>query len=113
LSRYAVNKLLLDVDLTDESLRSFKTNPEAYVAAWEEATLHPVPPVPRGGSLTGVERSAVVNLDVGALYAMGANPYALWLFARSVSVPDLGTIEQLIESFRTAVEPHGYPDFST
>ena len=108
-----MNKVLLDVDLTDESLGAFKADPGAFLADWEEASRHPVPPVPHGGSLTDEERAALIGLDFGAIYAMGANPFVLWQFARSVSVPDLQTIENLITSFRDAVEPHGYPDFST
>jgi hypothetical protein len=44
---------------------------------------------------------------------MGANPFLLWQFARSVSVPEEMGIEELISSFREAVAPHGYPDFHT
>ena len=44
---------------------------------------------------------------------MGANPFLLWQFARSVSVPEEMGIEELISSFREAVTPFGHPDFHT
>jgi hypothetical protein len=63
--------------------------------------------------LTAEERRALEGLDFGALYAMGANPFLLWQFARSVSVPDLMSNDELVVSFRAAVEAHGSPDFAT
>jgi hypothetical protein len=107
-----VNKLMWEVDSSDESLAAFKTDPIAFLDSWEELSATPVPPYPRGGSLTGPEREALENRDFGAIYAMGANPFLLWQFARSVSVPEVGS-EELVRSFRESVTPHGYPDFTT
>jgi hypothetical protein len=108
-----VNKLMWEVDRSDEALAAFKTDSRGFLDAWEALATRPVSPYPEGGSLTDVEREALQTRDYGALYAMGANPFLLWQFARSVSVPDEMGIEQLVTSFREAVEPHGYPDFVT
>jgi hypothetical protein len=108
-----VNKLMWDVDRSDETLASFKTNSAACLDAWETMAERPVSPYPEGGRLTATERQALESRDYGALYAMGANPFLLWQFARSVSIPEQMDIEQLVTSFRVAVEPHGYPEFHT
>jgi hypothetical protein len=113
MSRYMVNKLMWEVDRSDEALARFKEDPAAFLDDWESLTERPVPPYPDGGHLTDAERAAVENRDYGALYAMGVNPFLLWQFARSVSVPDEVGIDGLIASFREAVAPHGYPNFST
>jgi len=113
MSRYMVNKLMWEVDRSDPALAAFKADPAAFLDDWESLTDRPASPYPEGGRLTATERGAFQTLDYGALYALGANPFLLWQFARSVSVPDEMGIDELITSFREAVEPHGYPDFHT
>ena len=113
MSRYMVNKLMWEVDRSDASLERFKSDPGAFLDDWVTMGERPVSPYPEGGSLTAPERKALAAHDYGSLYAMGVNPFLLWQFARSVSVPDEMTGEELITSFRQAVEPHGYPDFHT
>ena len=113
MSRYMVNKLMWEVDTADRALAEFKEDPGSFLASWEARYERPVPPHPGGGRLTDAEREAFRARDYGALYAMGANPFLLWQFARSVSVPEEMGIEELISSFREAVAPHGYPDFHT
>ena len=108
-----VNKAMWEVDKSDSNLNSFKSSPARFLDGWERAALEPEPPYPSGGILTPEERRGLENLDFGVLYAMGANPFLLWQFARSVSVPDLMPIEELISAYREAVESHGSPDFAT
>lgn len=108
-----VNKALWEIDQFDEALASFKSDPRSYLEMWERSADRAQPPYPRGGSLTAEEREAIAALDFGSLYAMGVNPFLLWQFARSVAVPDLMPVETLIEEFRLAAEPYGYPDFRT
>ena len=112
MSRYMVNKLMWEVDSSGEALASFQVDPAGFLDAWEQLAGRPVPPVPRGGRLTQSERAALVSRDYGALYAMGVSQFLLWQFARSVSVPGEKGIEELIVSFRAAVEPVD-SDFST
>lgn len=107
-----VNKLMWEVDTSDQALAAFKDDPASFLDSWVSLALDPKPPLPSGGWLTDPERAALENLDFGAIYAMGANPFLLWQFARSVSVPEMG-VDELVASFRAEVEPHGYPDFHT
>lgn len=108
-----VNKAMWEVDKSESNLTRFKRDPEGFLDDWERAAREPEPPYPSGGTLTPEERRALETLDFGVLYAMGANPFLLWQFARSVSVPDLMAIEDLVSSFHEAVEPHGTPDIAT
>ena len=113
MSRYMVNKAMWEIDQSAETLAAFKTDARAFLEQWESQANRPTSPYPQGGSLTGDERQALEARDYGALYAMGVNPFLLWQFARSVSVPDEMSGEELVASFRDAVEPYGYPDFFT
>jgi len=113
MSRYLLNKLMWEVDSSDEALERFKSNTGRFLEGWEASSRSPVPPYPKGGELSGEERHAIERRDYGSLYAMGVNPFLLWQFARSVSVPDEMSLEELVASFRESVEPHGYPDFFT
>lgn len=113
MSRYMVNKAMWAIDRSDSNLRAYQSDPRAFLDAWERLADDPQPPYPDGGTLAPEERTALETLDIAALYAMGANPFLLWQMVRSVTVPDRMTNEELIGLFRTAVEPLGYPDFST
>lgn len=113
MTRYMVNKAMWSIDRSAANLRAYQTDPGAFLDSWERLADDPEPPYPDGGTLTAAERSALETLDIGALYAMGANPFLLWQLVRSVLVPHRMTIEELIVEFRSAVEPHGYPDFAT
>lgn len=108
-----VNKAMWEIDKSDSNLMSFQSDAARFLDDWERAALEPEPPYPSGGSLIPDERRALETLDFGLLYSMGANPFLLWQFARSVSVPRLMTNEELVSSFRAAVEPHGTPEFDT
>ena len=111
MSRYMVNKVLWEIDNVDHSLAWFQRDPGGFLEEWE--SRESIPPHPTGGTLTDPERDAVRSRDYGWLYAMGANPFLLWQFARSVAVPETMAVDELITRFREAVEPHGYPDFHT
>jgi hypothetical protein len=108
-----VNKAMWAIDRTDVNLSSFRSDPAGFLEGWERLAEDPEPPYPDGGTLTSEERAALETLDIGALYAMGSNPFLLWQLVRSVLVPDRMSIDELIVEFRLAVEPHGDPDFST
>ncbi len=108
-----INKAMWEIDMTHANLAAFKADRPGFLDRWESAARRPDPPYPFGGTLTTEERRALEALDFAALYAMGANPYILWQFARSVSVPELAGHEELMANFREAVLPHGYPDFAT
>lgn len=113
MSRYMIDKLLLAIDRTDDDLEAFMADTASFLDRWERAAANPVPPYPEGGSLTPEEREAFGQWDYARLYEMGAHPYLLWHVVRAVYVPDHATAEELIEEYRTAVTPLGYPDFTT
>ena len=113
MSRYMVNKVMWSIDRSDANLRAYQSDPDAFLESWEGLADDLEPPYPDGGTLTSEERAALETLDIGTLYAMGANPFLLWQMVRSVLVPDRMTFEELVIEFRSAVEPYGYPDFST
>jgi hypothetical protein len=109
MSKYMVNKLMWEVEREVESLAAFRSDPGAFLDRWE-ATV-PVPPHPEGGTLATAERRALEALDYGVLYEMGAHPFILWQFVRALWPGD--QVEELIEAYREATLPLGYPDFST
>ena len=113
MSRYMVNKAMWSIDRSEANLRSFQIDPWSFLDGWERLVDDPEPPFPDGGTLTAPERTALETLDIGALYAMGANPFLLWQMVRSVLVPARMSFDELVTEFRIAVEPHGYPDFAT
>ena len=61
-----------------------------------------------------LERKALIDLDVGALYEMGSHPYILLHFARAVEVDFNGIpFPEFDRAYKVAVTPHGYPNFAT
>jgi hypothetical protein len=106
-----VNKFMWEVDRSEQTVQAFRQDPAAFVRRWESVAA--VPPFPEGGRLTDVERRAVVTLDFAALYGLGAHPFLLWQFLRSVLVPEQMTHDELVAAFAAGVAGLGYPDFAT
>ncbi len=113
MSRYMINKLLVEIDRTDEAVNAYRADPAGFVARWEAAAADPQPPYPDGGTLTEAERDAFETLDYGTLYAMGAHPFLLWHVVRAVLVSDELSAHELSALYVAAVTPHGHPDFTT
>jgi hypothetical protein len=113
MSRYMVNKLMVEIDRHDESVAAFKRDTTAFLESWEAAALSPNPPYPVGGSLTPGEREAFADWDFEKLYVLGAHPYLLWHLVRAIYVPERLTVEELSDAFKAAVAKHGRPDFAT
>lgn len=113
MSRYMIDKLLIDIDRTDEGLEWYRDDPAGFVAAWEERGRHPEPPHPAGGALTDEERDAFVALDYESLYRLGAHPYLLWHVVRAVLVNETLNVHELSATYVSAITPHGWPDFGT
>jgi hypothetical protein len=111
MSRYMINKLMWEVEASDEALASFKADTPGFLDRW--AAEPPRPPYPRGGALTSEERTAFERWDYAALYAMGAHPFLLWQFTKAVLVPEQMTAEELMKAYRAAVEQLGHPEFDT
>lgn len=114
MSTFEIDKFALYVEASDEQVRSYAADPEAYVARWEQRGLASRVPVADGGALTMEERRALATGDYAELYRLGAHPYVLWHFVEAVFVwaGDVSWPE-MTERYRTAITPHGRPDFST
>lgn len=114
MSRFDLNKFMMFVDGTTESLEDFCRDRERFVARWMSAADESERPVPNGGPLSEIERLALIGLDVGALYQMGSHPYILLHFARAVEVDFNGVPFPVFDrAYKQAVTPHGYPNFAT
>jgi hypothetical protein len=61
--------------------------------------------------LTDEEREALRQIDYATLYRLGAHPFLL--FGWTVRVRRATDLRSLIQEYRTAVAPYGYPDFAT
>lgn len=113
MSRYMINKLLVEIDLTDESVERYIADHRAFVALWEAAYADPNPPHPWGGMLTAGEREAFAAFDYETLYRLGAHPFLLWHVVRAVLVTDDTDVAAVSSEYVERVRPHGYPDFTT
>jgi hypothetical protein len=93
MSRYGIDKVLWLLQPAD-GRRRFKADPAAFVADAE---------------LTDQERTALLNLDAGELYRLGAHPFLLWgaLFDLHDRAPAYR------DQYTAAIAPHGYPDHAT
>lgn len=107
MSRYVVNKLMRTVNMDPVSLADYRADGPGYVRAFRAAQR-----AAGHEDLTENEVGALERYDYGALYAMGAHPYLLWSFIEAVLVPPMARAE-LVQSFREAATPAGYPDCAT
>ncbi len=109
MSRYMINKVMWEVERSEQSLAAFRRDPGGFLDRWQE--LEPRPPYPKGGTLTAEEHAALAALDYRTLYEMGAHPFILWQFIRAMwTEPD---VTPLVARFRAATSDLDYPDFST
>jgi hypothetical protein len=106
-----INKLLWEVERTEESVGAFTDDTVGFISRWERTV--PLPPHPSGGALTSEERTAFEAWDYSSLYRMGAHPFLLWQFARALWVPNRMEAEEFAAAYRSAVAEHGHPDFAT
>jgi hypothetical protein len=97
-SRGEMNLAILEIERDDDTMAAFDRDPAGFL---------------QGFRLSSVERRALESWDHGALYALGAHPFILWQAVRSVAVMRGEPLDELVERYRAAVSPHGYPDFST
>lgn len=113
MSKYMIDKLLRTIDATDSDLEAFRADAAAYIDRWEEEGSAATPPFPAGGHLSPEEREAFEAWDYEHLYALGAHPYLLWMLMRSLYAADQRSIDELVASYRAAVEPYGYPGYTS
>ncbi len=114
MERFQIDKFITHVEALDAEVREFAADPERYVRAWTERGAASRIPVPDGGALSPEAATALGSIDYATLYRLGAHPYILWHFAEAVLVwAGDKTWPELKEEFRSAVAPHGNPDFTT
>ena len=111
MSKYMINKLLWEVEASEESLSAFIEDSRSFIDRWERT--EPLPPYPSGGTLISEERIAFESWDYASLYRMGAHPFLLWQFALAVWVPNRMEAHEFIAAYRIGVAEHGHPDFAT
>jgi len=105
MSSYAVNRVMREVNMVPASLSAYRADPAAFLAEYQRSS-------PVAAELSPAEHDALATKDFGRLYALGAHPYLLWSFTEAVYVPPMPRGE-LVEAFRRAAEPVGYPDWAT
>jgi len=114
MSRFQIDKLMAYVDGDGGRVREYASDPVGFVDGWVTRASRSRTPTADSGELTAEERRAFESVDIGALYAMGAHPYILLHFARSVDVVTVDTPwPRFVEEYRSNVAPHGFPDFAT
>jgi hypothetical protein len=111
MSKYMINKLLWEVEASEDSLSAFVDDSRGFIDRWERT--EPLPPYPSGGTLTSEERIAFESWDYASLYRMGAHPFLLWQFALAVWVPNHMEAHEFVAAYRIGVAEHGHPDFAT
>lgn len=132
MSRYMINKLIRDIEMSDANVNAYVANPSGYVDSWlaggsgsaaagagAGAAVGSGGTVGAGGGrhdrtddrlLTEAERAAFSARDFGTLYALGAHPYLLWHWVEAVFIHE-EEWRPLVERYRAIVTPLGYPDF--
>ncbi len=114
MSRFQLDKFITWVEGLDAEVEAYSSDPAAYVDSWESRAAASRLPTPDSGTLTGEERAALVAIDHGELYRLGAHPYMLWHFVEAVRVwAGDARWPEMKERYRADVIPHGYPDITT
>lgn len=114
MSRFQINKFMMYVDGDTDHLEAFCSDRSGFMQRWIAAAETSERPVAHGGRLELAEQAALIANDVGRLYEMGAHPYILLHFARAIDVDFHGVpFPEFDQTYKKAVTPHGYPDFST
>jgi len=96
MSKYQVDKVLREALMSDDANAAFAADPAAFLA---------------GRELSDVEREALIARDYPKLYAGGAHPFLLNLFA--IRQWPTAEILQRQMAYIRALADLGYPDFST
>ncbi len=109
MSKYMINKLIREIELSDTNLAAFLADKPGFVAGWLSGGAGPET---RSDDrmLTDEERRAFETRDYTTLYALGAHPYLLWHWVEAVYLHEVPW-PALVEQFRVAVTPIGWPDY--
>lgn len=114
MSRFEVDKFITAVEASDDAVRAYVSDPEDFVAGWEERAETSRLPTPDSGRFTDAERVALVAGDHAALYEIGAHPYVLWHFVEAIRVwAGDATWPEMTARYRDDVRHFVTPDFTT
>lgn len=95
MSRYGIDTTMREVNHDLDARQRFIEDREAYLG---------------GRDLDEWERAALMAVDYGALYGMGAHPFMLWAFVRHVEKRDMpGFAREYVET----IGRYGSVDFAT
>lgn len=103
MSKYLMNKFIHYVNMNEGAEKEYKTNPRAFVEAWEKGEKLKLAPE---------EREALSHRDYAKLYALGAHPFTLWSWTEAVWVHEIPR-EVLVKDYKEKTGKIGYPDFKT
>ncbi len=103
MSKYAMNKLIHHVNMSEAAEKQYKAKPREFVKQWEQEQKL---------DLTPDEREALATKDYGKLYALGAHPFTLWSFTEAVWVEEIPR-EELVKDYKQKAAKAGYPNFKT
>jgi hypothetical protein len=103
MSKYLMNKLIHQVNMSHAAEDDYTGNPRGFVEKWEQAQKL---------KFTPEEREALATKDYGKLYALGAHPFTLWSFTEAVWIHDKPR-DELVADYKTKAAQAGYPDFKT
>jgi hypothetical protein len=103
MSKYAMNKLIHNVNMNREAEQEYKTRPREFVTTWEQNQKL---------KFTAEEREALATKDYGRLYALGAHPFTLWSFTEAVWAHEVPR-DELVKDYKEKAAKTGYPDFKS
>lgn len=109
MSRYMINKLIREIEMSDARVAAYIADPPGVVAAWLEQGATPAR-VADDRSLDDDERRAFEARDYAKLYELGAHPYLLWHWVEAVFVAET-TWPELNAEYKRRIAPLGYPDY--
>ena len=113
MTKYMIGKFMRAVEMSDAAVDAYVADPAGYVDSWLAGSGGPDMPTD-DRVFTAEERDAFVAGDYEALYVLGAHPYLLWHFTEAIythEFTDTFGWRDLVERYRTAVIPHGVPDY--
>lgn len=115
MSKYFVDKFIYDVDRDPELGNAYLADPEGFVSHWEREIGPLVTSNERadGHSFTDEERRALVEMDIRALFAMGAHPFLLFTWVLPILEDRLDSFPEVLQTYGSAIEGLGMPSWRT
>ena len=115
MSRYLLDKFLYQVDRDPAFLESYIDDPAVFLDWWEAERAQRLTEVEsvRVHAFSDEERTAIAEMDVRAMYLLGAHPFILWTLMFPILERSQGSIPAAIEHYKRLLEGAGTVDFRT